>query len=348
MKKDLFVPKNNETVKVYEQQNAIYKDWKLERYYITKEYSNQLKSFFIGPGDIIVSCAGTIGELYILPKEAEPGIINQALMVMRENENINKIWFCYAFNNMIDKFSSKYSNGSAIKNIPPFADLKSYPLSIPTKEEQDKIADFLMLIDKKIETQNKIIEDLKLLKSSINNILYKNINGTSYKFNDLFKEYKEYNINLLNQFTIGKYGIKEMEQSNIYSTKNHLVFHRDCLILGIGIEEIGVSVNISGSCSPIYKIYNINNSTISTKYVYYFIRYYLVYNKNHITQKSTRREFEIKYNELSKLILEIPSLPTQEKYVNILESLDNKIINESSLLNLFIKQKNYLLNKMFI
>ena len=64
LKKDMFVPKSDMTVKVYEQQNAINKDWHLERYFITEEYANKLSGFRVEGGDIIVSCAGTIGETY--------------------------------------------------------------------------------------------------------------------------------------------------------------------------------------------------------------------------------------------------------------------------------------------
>ena len=171
--KSIFVHKSNTTVKVYEQQNAINKNWKLERYFITKDYYNKMKSFTIRGGDIIVSCAGTIGEIYELPQEAETGIINQALMKIEVQKTINKEIFKVLFSNMISSFSQRYSNGSAIKNIPPFADLKSYVVYLPCKEEQDKIASFLSLIDKRINTQNKIIEDLELFKNMISyKVLY--------------------------------------------------------------------------------------------------------------------------------------------------------------------------------
>ena len=45
------------------------------------------------------------------------------------------------------------------------------------KEEQAKIASLLRLLDKRIVTQNKIIEDLKKLKSAISERLFKNIKG---------------------------------------------------------------------------------------------------------------------------------------------------------------------------
>ena len=78
--KDMFVPKSDESVKVYEQKNAIYKNCVLGSYYISKEKYNEMKNFEVFPNDIIVSCAGTIGETYIMPTNCPRGIINQALM----------------------------------------------------------------------------------------------------------------------------------------------------------------------------------------------------------------------------------------------------------------------------
>ena len=148
LKKDIFVPKNKDAVKVYEQQNAINKNWKLERYFITKEYANKLKSFETHSGDIIISCAGTIGEIYELPSNSEPGIINQALMRVRVNEKIiSKDLYRIVFLNMIDDFSREHSNGSAMKNIPPFSDLKPMIALIPNNYEQSKISNFVNNID---------------------------------------------------------------------------------------------------------------------------------------------------------------------------------------------------------
>ncbi|MEE1386160.1 MAG: restriction endonuclease subunit S, partial [Prevotella sp.] len=174
LKKDLFVPQSENAIKVYEQQNAIKKDWTLSRYYITKDYFNaHMKQFVAKAGDLIVSCAGTIGEVYELPKDAEEGVFNQALMRVRvNNEVVNKEIFITVFSSMIDKFSKIYSNGSAIKNIPPFADLKKTQVYLPCKEEQIVIAQLLRSLDERIATQNKIIDKLQsLIKGMEDNLL---------------------------------------------------------------------------------------------------------------------------------------------------------------------------------
>lgn len=147
--KDMFVPKSDDSVKVYEQQNAIEKDWSLERYFLPKEYVlTKLKSFKVIGGDIIVSCAGTIGEIYEIPENAECGVINQALMRIRVKEDIiDKRMFIIAFSNMIDEFTRTRSNGSAIKNIPPFADLKPMEVLMPSIREQRKITGYFESLD---------------------------------------------------------------------------------------------------------------------------------------------------------------------------------------------------------
>ena len=147
--KDMFVPQSDDSIKVYEQQNAINKDWSLARYFLPKEYAlTKLKSFEVHGGDIIVSCAGTIGEIYEIPENADSGIINQALMRVRVNEDIvDKKMFVIAFSNMIDAFTRTHSNGSAIKNIPPFADLKPMEVLMPSIAEQKKISGYFATLD---------------------------------------------------------------------------------------------------------------------------------------------------------------------------------------------------------
>ena len=165
LKKDIFVPKSDTTVKVYEQQNAINKDWHLERYFITEEYANKLSGFKVEGGDIIVSCAGTIGETYEIPMDAEPGIINQALMKIKVKESIvNKKMFNILFTNMIDDFTRVHSNGSAIKNIPPFSDLKPMEVFVPEMDEQNKISFYFSNLDHLITLHQRKCDELKKMK----------------------------------------------------------------------------------------------------------------------------------------------------------------------------------------
>ena len=140
--KSMFVPKGKNTVKVYEQQHAINKDNTLGTYYITREYfDDSMSGFEVLPGDIIVSCAGTIGETYIMPDDIEQGIINLALMRVTLAEGVNRKFFQYYFDANLKKSAQNESNGSAIKNIPPFDVMKNWYFPIPPLEEQERIVE---------------------------------------------------------------------------------------------------------------------------------------------------------------------------------------------------------------
>ena len=138
--KSMFVPKGADTVKVYEQKNAIKKDHTLGDYYITRQYyEDKMQGFTVSAGDIIVSCAGTIGETYIMPDNIELGIINQALMRMPIFAPIDIDYFLMYFDDVLKNSARECSKGSAIKNIPPFEIFKQLLLPLPPLAEQRRI-----------------------------------------------------------------------------------------------------------------------------------------------------------------------------------------------------------------
>lgn len=138
--KQMFVPKGPNAVKVYEQKNAIQKDWQLGDYYITRDYfESKMRGFEVFSGDIIVSCAGTIGESYVMPDRCEQGIINQALMRMKIVDAMNLDYFLLYFDYVLKASAKKSSKGAAIKNIPPFDVLKNMVMPLPPLIEQKRI-----------------------------------------------------------------------------------------------------------------------------------------------------------------------------------------------------------------
>lgn len=169
--KSMFVPKDLNTYKVYEQKNAIQKDHTLGSYYISQEKYNTMFGFSVQPHDIIVSCAGTIGETYVLPDNIENGIINQALMIIRLfNREIERFYLLY-FDYILKEQAYKESKGTAIKNIPPFDVLKNFFIPIPPIAEQirilkavDKWLTFVNSID---ESKSDLLDIIKQTKSKI-------------------------------------------------------------------------------------------------------------------------------------------------------------------------------------
>ena len=176
--KSMFIPDNGNTYKVYEQKNAIQKDSNLGHYFISSEKFQELKGFEVLPNDIIVSCAGTIGETYIMPSDIRSGIINQALMIIRlHNIDITPFYLLY-FDFILKNEAGKDGKGTAIKNIPPFDILKNYWIPLPPLAEQDRIIKEVALWQCLIDSIDGNIEDIfKLSKKTKSRILDLAISG---------------------------------------------------------------------------------------------------------------------------------------------------------------------------
>ncbi|EAI8172505.1 hypothetical protein CTP78_01455 [Campylobacter upsaliensis] len=161
--KDMFIPNGNNAVKIYEQKNAIQKSETLGEYYISLEHFEKLKQFEVFENDIIVSCAGTIGEIFRIPKNAPKGIINQALMKIKL---VNEEWIPYFmifFDFLIKQKSQENSKGSAIKNIPPLDILKNFSIPLPPLCEQQEIV-------KKLDLLVTLANDFAITKENLKRI----------------------------------------------------------------------------------------------------------------------------------------------------------------------------------
>ena len=73
---------------VYEQRHAIHEDFKYAKYYVSPEKYESMIGFKVVPGDLIISCSGTLGRIAEVPIGAKEGIINQALLKISLNKDI--------------------------------------------------------------------------------------------------------------------------------------------------------------------------------------------------------------------------------------------------------------------
>jgi type I restriction enzyme S subunit len=142
IKKDSFVP---DGYKIYEQRHAIYGDFEAGSYYIGDRRYKELRTFAVMPGDLIVSCSGTLGRVAIVPPSAKPGIINQALLRIRPKPDVVSSQF---FKMLLETpgiqsrlFGS--AGGSAIKNVKPLSEIRRVEFQLPPLPEQQRIAEVL-------------------------------------------------------------------------------------------------------------------------------------------------------------------------------------------------------------
>jgi len=139
LKKSMFV---SEGYKVYEQYCPINDDCSYARYFITEEKFYEMKSFEVLDGDFLISCSGvSLGRITQVPKNSEKGIINQALLRVRINNEIYlDDFFVLLFRSPI--FQKKIfdnSTGSAIPNLKGVKKLKAMEVPLLCLNEQHEI-----------------------------------------------------------------------------------------------------------------------------------------------------------------------------------------------------------------
>ena len=164
LKKEFFVEPDETTYKVYEQKHAIQKSATIGTYYVTAEKYAELKRFECVPGDILMSCSGTMGELYQLPEGCERGIINQALCKFTLNDRMLPICFLTYMRQTIGNLETK---GSGIQNIAAVSYVKAMPINLPPLDVQKQFSDFVAQIDKSKFVVQKALDKAQLLFDSL-------------------------------------------------------------------------------------------------------------------------------------------------------------------------------------
>ena len=169
--KAMFIPDSPTAIKVYEQKNAINKNASLGNYFVSSEKYETLKGFEVFPNDIIVSCAGTIGETYLMPKNMRKGIINQALMKISIYDLEFSEFYLMYFDFQLKNEAKEQGYGVALKNIPPFDVLKKYLVPLPPLQEQARIMQqvkaLLTVIDDIDSNANELSKTIVSIKSKI-------------------------------------------------------------------------------------------------------------------------------------------------------------------------------------
>lgn len=164
LKKEFFVPKSENVYKIYEQKNAIKKNVTIGSYYIDEDRYKTLQRFTVSPNDILMSCSGTIGELFVIPTSIEKGIINQALLKFTLNNKINIKFFLFMMQKIIINIDKK---GSGIQNIGSVKFIKKIKFGLPPMKLQNQFAEFVEEIEKQKLIITQSLEKLELLYKSL-------------------------------------------------------------------------------------------------------------------------------------------------------------------------------------
>jgi len=213
LKKEIFVEKGPDTYKVYEQGNVLNDDMFLGRYYITKDYfEKKMSRFEVKKGDFLVSCSGVnYGAIAFVDEEGyEKGIINQALLRVRLNQNvIDPEYFYFLYVTYIVNIITSGNGDSTIPNFPPLSVIKQIRFPLPELHEQRRIVKKLHDLKKYTSSSNKQINILKKIISMIYKQWFEDLKfpGSNIDLHDL--KYTTY---------INEWLPKNWKQSRLYSS----------------------------------------------------------------------------------------------------------------------------------
>ena len=222
----------------------------------------------------------------------------------------------------------------------------TYKVGLPCIEEQKKIAVFLSLIDERISTQTKIIEDLKKLKSAISERLFKDAKGDVITLSEICDIVKGEQINgeLLSEH--GKYYVMNggTDPSGYYDNYNVGAYT-------ISISEGGNSCGYvqfnkcpfwcGGHC---YSIQNIADN-INNLYLYHYLK---TEEKAIMKLRIGSGLPNIQKKDLATFKIKLPTSKQQKAISDILSLLEQKAEIEEQILIAMQDEKQYLLRQMFI
>ena len=309
-------------------------------------------------GSILLSSRATVGECSITQKDCTT---NQGFQNLTPKKGINNEFLYYLAQTQKRHFI-KYASGSTFLEISN-SEIKKTKCAVPGIEEQTEIATFLSTIDKKIEVQNKIISDLKVLKKELCNRYFKSAhNDTSLEYvtlKDILTERKEYcsKDGTYTHGTLSKEGVSKKTEryDRDFLVKNedkqYKVTHFNDICYNPANLKFGVICrNTYGDLifSPIYVTFEIAD-TVYPAYIELFLT-----NANFIDrirrfeQGTVYERMAVSPEDFLSYETRIPTYEEQVKFADKIQRIQDKIELETLFLNSLQKQRKYLLNAMFI
>ena len=308
-------------------------------------------------GSVLVTCIGsTIGKMGMTTRETST---NQQINAIVVNKSNNNEFVYYA----VQSAFPKYLSSIAVQAVPIISksSFELLPNYRPSIQEQEKIGRLFALLDERIATQSKIIEDLKKLKSAIIEWHYGQVEKQNVCIGDLGEPFNVGNLAKEDLTETGMpcviygelfttYGetISQIEshtnkvEGMILSKKGDLLFPSSTTVDAMSLIAPSV-INVDGVIlgGDMFGIHITPNSNAQ----------YLSYYFNHIAKRQLAKFakgstiIHLHYADIEKAKLLLPSLEEQNRMANCLISLDTKINIESIFISLLNSQKAYLLHQ---
>lgn len=306
--------------------------------FIDEETHLRQKNTELQFNDVLLNITGaSIGRSALVDKQIVGGNVNQHVCIIRTKENLVPSFICsFLLSNYGQRQIDSFQAGGNRQGL-NFEQIKSIKITIPSKDEQIKIAKLLRAIDERIATQNKIIDKLQsLIKGIAQNVARNN------KPNIRLSECLECSSSTLQESDVCKNGTYPVYGANgivgyldNYNTEKEAVY-----IIKDG-SGVGTVSYVTGKCSATGTLNTLQaKEGYSLQYLYYMLKVF-----NFEPYKTGMAIPHIYFKDYGKAKIFCPSYTEQLKYARLLSAIDNKLSAEQSILTDLSLQKQYLLLK---
>ncbi len=340
-------------------------------------YKSEVIDYVVSKTDIsdknlVRSCANDI----IIPSSGETAIdISTARCVLSPDVllggdlNIIRLkdgdgrFFSYQLNGVRKYNIAKIAQGVSVVHLYGES-IKGLTVSFPSNKEQQKISTLLSLIDERIATQSKLIEELKKQKSAIIDYAINSLDTDFAKFGSLYEMAGEGGTPTTSNasfYVNGKIPFVKIDDLK----KKYLTENKD-FITELGLQKssawlvptlsilfsngatIGeITITTYPVCTKQGILGIVPKPNIDVEFLYYFMS--SSYFKKAVSRIVTEGTMKTVYlKDINNIRCPIPTKEKQLDIAKMPSALNSKIDFEQSILKLFGSQKQYLLRQMFM
>ncbi|WP_289307729.1 restriction endonuclease subunit S [uncultured Phocaeicola sp.] len=314
--------------------------------YISFYKYEESPEIMIKQGDVIfVKTGSTVGKVAYVDKLICKTTLNPQVVVLKDIQCDNYLLSVLMSTNKFQNAIRKIIVGGAVPTLSQAA-MGDIVVTMPQATEQEKLSKFISLLDDRIATQNKIIEDLKILKSAIAERLFNSTDGDILSLSDVCIIQKGKQVNGEDLSETGKFYVMNggVEPSGYYDQCNTPANTISISEGGNSCGYIQYNRDAFWSGGHCYTLNNIQPN-VCKLYLYHYLK----------SQESSIMKLRIgtglpniQKKDLEKFHILLTSKAIQESISAFLTTIDRKITNEDMLLQRFQKGKQYLLRQMFI
>lgn len=342
-----------------------------EKQFISTEKDKALNKGKLSREDVVLTTRGTVGNFAYYSDEVpyDQVRINSGMVLLRAGSDVAP-GYLHSSSSYFDKQIKSIAFGSAQPQLTVGA-IKKLKLPMPSKPEQEKIADFLTAVDERIAAGEKKLELLETYKRGVmqkifsQQIRFKDENGSPYpdweekKLESLLVKNKKRNKNLEINYVQSVSNARGFVSQNDYfdganiaskNTSNYFIIEKSTFAYNPSRINVGSlaykSDETTSIVSPLYVSFKTQTGLLDGFLLPWF--------STELFKKQMNRSFEgsvrdtLSFAALSDMRLMLPNEQEQQKITNFITTLDEKITAEKSKLTAAREFKKALLQRMFV